>query len=64
MKQAQIRWGKRDGPRISYLAEHYPHMTLRELTFAFNSAFDLSVSEAAVGYQLHVHRILKKDVVA
>jgi hypothetical protein len=63
MKQVQIRWGKRDGPRISYLVEHYPHMTLRELTSAFNLAFGLSVSEAAVGYQLHVHRVLKKELV-
>jgi hypothetical protein len=59
MNKPHIRWGKRDEPRITFLMENYPHMTVRQLTAAFNERFGLSASDEAVGYQLHVHRILK-----
>jgi len=36
-------------------------MTLRELTAAFNTHFKTHVTEAAVGYQLHAHRVLKGE---
>jgi hypothetical protein len=55
----QIRWGPTDGERISYLRDNYPSMTLREVTAGFNSRFGERVSEAAVGFQLNAHRILK-----
>lgn len=55
----QIRWGSTDGERISFLRTHYPTMTLRALTAAFNRKFALAVTEAAVGYQLHAHQILR-----
>jgi hypothetical protein len=57
----QIRWGPRNGERITFLVENYPTMTVRELTRKFNERFEQDVSEAAVGYQLHVHRIAKKS---
>lgn len=57
----QIAWGPTDGERISYLRDHYNDMTLHDLTVAFNRHFRLNVTEAAVGFQLNAHRVLKKQ---
>lgn len=59
----QIKWGPTDGERVGFLRENYAAMTLRELTSAFNKRFACGVTEAAVGYQLHAHRILKIEAV-
>lgn len=60
MKSPQIRWGQHDGERVEFLRSHYPSMSVKELTRAFNARFGTEVSEAAVGFQLHRFRILKR----
>jgi uncharacterized protein (DUF2249 family) len=60
VKQPQIRWGRPEGERIQFLVNNYPHMSAKDLTKAFNAKFGVEVSEAAVGFQLHRFRILKK----
>jgi hypothetical protein len=55
-KRPQIRWNEE---RIAFLKDNYPALTVRELTQRFNQHFRVDVTEAAIGYQLHVHRVLK-----